>query len=640
MKRLFYLLILIISFLISFICPVNAEGEQIKVLSLNYDNSSSIVSISTTGAGAAEGFTPPQKYIALANPNRIYFDINNAILVGEKQQILFEKSPIKEIRLAQFNTNPFIVRAVITFEEKFDTSKVKLICSGGNIIAKIKTPVIKNDYFDNLYNDEPESEEYSSITASSQIIKKVEIPAAEVQTETSDNTVNEIKQAFENSTLPNTDGKTYDSVISVDLSSKLKMRTKYYINQYIPKNDGLLISGIGQISTARMFYLNSPKRAVIDLPNAYLAKDIRNKEVNLCPNGACKDVAKIGQFEFNKARIVITSEDAEKYIPVFSPDSQSVVVVNADKLNHTALSNIVSNLNKAFIRRIDSKTSELILSFTAPVTHSIIRTDTDLKLYLFNVKSYNEQDILKTVNNTAYKQLNISLLPQIGIKAGLNISKKDVVKIDKSVDSKALKITIKRVSNEEIRANDKPSRKNKVKSKVVIDAGHGGTDYGAIREGVNEKDIVLDITKRVETILRSKGFKVALTRKDDTYVSLEDRVAFAEDEEPEIFVSIHVNSAVSTTPNGIETHWYHEYSKPLAEIIHKHFIKEIPDANDRGLFKSKFYVINHTTMPAVLCEIGFLSNDEERNKLISDERKQKTAKAIANGIIEYIGGLK
>ena len=111
--------------------------------------------------------------------------------------------------------------------------------------------------------------------------------------------------------------------------------------------------------------------------------------------------------------------------------------------------------------------------------------------------------------------------------------------------------------------------------------------------------------------------------------------SYAENEEPEIFVSIHVNSAVSNDPNGIETHWYHDYSKELAEIVHKHMTKNL-DSKDRGLFKSKFYVINHTTVPAILCEIGFLSNEEERNKLITDSRKQKTAKAIAEGIIEYL----
>ena len=174
----------------------------------------------------------------------------------------------------------------------------------------------------------------------------------------------------------------------------------------------------------------------------------------------------------------------------------------------------------------------------------------------------------------------------------------------------------------------------------MLDAGHGGTDYGAIREGVNEKDITLDIVQRVDAILRAKGYKVSLVRNNDTFVSLEDRVSFAEAQEPEIFVSVHVNSAVSNDPCGIETHWYHDYSKGLAEVIHEHMIKQIPSSKDRGLFKSKFYVINHTTVPAVLCEIGFLSNPEERNELVTDSRKQRTAKAIAEGIMEYLKGRK
>ena len=82
----------------------------------------------------------------------LYFDINDAVLIGEKQQLIFEKSDIKEIRLAQFETNPNkIVRAVITFEEGFDTSKVKLLSVDGNIIVKISNLPLKNDYFNVIY---------------------------------------------------------------------------------------------------------------------------------------------------------------------------------------------------------------------------------------------------------------------------------------------------------------------------------------------------------------------------------------------------------------------------------------------------------------------------------------------------------
>ena len=633
MKRLFFLIILFFTFILAFLAPAYAEGEPLKVMSLNYDDSSSLVYINTVEQNSSA--RDSIKYVRLSNPNRIYFDINDAVLIGEKQQLVFEKSNIKEIRLAQFDTNPNIVRSVITFEEDFDTSKIKVMTLDGNIIVKVSNPNIRNDYFNPIYDENPANLAYSSITANSQFVKKVEIPVNN-QVKAPNNVMDDIQRAFENSTLANADGKTYDSVVSVDLSSNLKLRTKYFINQYTPRNGGLLVSGFGQITSGKMFYLNGPKRAVIDLPNTFLDKSIRNKEINLCPDGSCKDTAKIGQFEYNKGRIVITSDRAEKYIPVFSQDSQSLFIIDSDKLNHTTLTNNVSNLGKVFVRKIDSKTNELILSFTSPVVHSIVRSDNSINLYLFNVKSYNEQDIIKTLNNTYYKPFTLSLLPQIGVRASMGgLNKDDIVKIEQSVDSKALKLTItKSQPQEEIKAVK--SSKKSTKNKVVLDAGHGGSDYGAIREGINEKDITLDVTRRVDAILRSKGYKTALVRTEDVYVSLEDRVDFSENEEPEIFVSIHVNSAVSTDPSGIETHWYHDYSKELADVVHKHLVSEVPYTKNRGLFKSKFYVINHTTVPAILCEIGFLSNVDERNDLITDLRKQKTAKAIAEGIIEYL----
>jgi N-acetylmuramoyl-L-alanine amidase len=645
MKKSFFL---IITFLISLICslPVFADNEPIKVMSLNYDDSAAIVNIATKDSSTDKKSVEVLKYVKLSNPNRIYFDINDAILIGEKQQLVFEKSNIKEIRLAQFETSPQkIVRAVITFEEDFDTSKIKLITVGENIIVSTSTPNLRNDYFHTVYDDNIKSLAYSSIVASSQVVQKVSIPVNNTQAKNPDNVMDDIQRAFKDSTLANTDGKSYDSTVSVDISSKLKLRTKYYIGNYMPKNQGLLVSGIGQINTAKMFCLNSPKRAVIDLPNTFLEKSIRNKEINLCPDGSCKDTAKIGQFEYNKARIVITSDNAEKYIPIYSQDAQSLFLINSDKLNHASLASNVSNINKAYVKKIDAKTNEIILSFTSPVVYSFIKSDNNLSFYLFNVKSYNEQDMIKTLNNSAYKQFTLSLLPQIGVKATMPINKDDMVKVEQSMDSKALKLTITKAKEEAKAVIEKPvtTSKKTEKNKVVLDAGHGGSDYGAIREGINEKDITLDVTQRVEAILRSKGYKTTLTRKDDTFVSLEDRVNISEKESPEIFVSIHVNSAVSTEPNGIETHYYHDYSKELAEVVHKHLIKENSNSKDRGLFKSKFYVINHTTVPAILCEIGFISNENERNELITDARKNKTAKAIAEGIIEYLkltGGKK
>ena len=640
MQYLKKILFLIICFLIFFTQSVLAESA--KVMSLSYDDSASLVFINIEGQSDFD--VSSAKCVRLNNPNRIYFDINNSVLIGAKQQLVFEKSNIKEIRLAQFSTEPNVVRVVVTFEEGFDTSKIKLLNVNGNIIIKADSPAFINDYFNVIYDENPALNPYSSIIAGSQVIQKTQLNTSQNFTAQNKNNVavmDDIYKAFSSSTLNTNDGKTYDSSISIDLSSDLKLRTKYFINGYYIKNGGLLVSGLGQMTSTKVFTLDSPKRIVIDLPNTYVDKKIRNKELSVCPNGGCSDVAKIGQFEYNRARIVVTTDKPEKYIPIYSADAQSMLLINADKLNHTTLVSSVANIQKAYTKKLTSKSNELILSFTTPVVHSIIRNDNYLTLYLFNVKSYNEPDLIKTFNGTAFKTMTLSLLPSIGVKAEMKIKKDDVIQVAQSVDGRAIRLTVssvKETKQEDVKSSSDvviEPKKPPIKNKVVIDPGHGGTDYGAIRESINEKDITMDLSQRIASILKSKGYKVAMTRTEDVYIGLQERCDFTEAENPQIFVSVHVNSAVATEPYGIETHYYHEPSKELAEVIQKHLVKNI-NTKDRGILKSKFYVINHTEVPAVLVETGFLSNPDERAELITEKRKQATAKAIAEGIIEYL----
>ena len=124
---------------------LSSFAEPAKVMSLNYDDTSSLVYINVMTS--SEETTKELKFSKLENPNRIYFDIDNSILIAGKQQLVFDKAVIKEIRLSQFTTNPDVVRTVITFEEDFDTSKIKLINLNGNIIVKCANLILKNDYF-------------------------------------------------------------------------------------------------------------------------------------------------------------------------------------------------------------------------------------------------------------------------------------------------------------------------------------------------------------------------------------------------------------------------------------------------------------------------------------------------------------
>jgi N-acetylmuramoyl-L-alanine amidase len=171
---------------------------------------------------------------------------------------------------------------------------------------------------------------------------------------------------------------------------------------------------------------------------------------------------------------------------------------------------------------------------------------------------------------------------------------------------------------------------------IVLDAGHGGTDPGAQRGDIQEKAITLEIVDKLRRALESKGIHTQLTRGDDTFVSLEDRVKVTNRLNPDAFVSIHINSLeTNTTTTGIETYYQNEQSKDLAKLIHQSLVTGL-SAPDRGVRKARFYVINHTPVPAILAEVGFISNKDERDKLISSDYQNQIASAVADGVILFL----
>lgn len=175
---------------------------------------------------------------------------------------------------------------------------------------------------------------------------------------------------------------------------------------------------------------------------------------------------------------------------------------------------------------------------------------------------------------------------------------------------------------------------------VVIDPGHGGVDEGCSADGVQEKDINLEVAQRTAAKLRDMGLDVILTRENgETAVSLEERVALAEEAEADIFVSIHQNSfeGKGTSAKGIET-WYcgrDRDCRRLAQLVHKGALGKTK-AGERELHEGRdLYVTRETSMPACLIETGFLSNAEERKKLCDSAYQEKLAEGIAEGIYLY-----
>ncbi len=179
---------------------------------------------------------------------------------------------------------------------------------------------------------------------------------------------------------------------------------------------------------------------------------------------------------------------------------------------------------------------------------------------------------------------------------------------------------------------------------ICIDPGHGGGDSGACNRniGLAEKDVTLDISKKLEAILKNRGYQVIMTRRTDrdvTYAGSPDREELGARVEmgnrADLFVSVHINASTNTGVNGFSTYWYKSGDQYLASEIQRSMVNKTNRMN-RGTVRDKFYVISRTNVPSVLVEAGFISNNDEAKMLTDDAFRQKIAEGIADGLGIYI----
>jgi len=180
---------------------------------------------------------------------------------------------------------------------------------------------------------------------------------------------------------------------------------------------------------------------------------------------------------------------------------------------------------------------------------------------------------------------------------------------------------------------------------VCLDPGHGGSDPGAVNPklGLTEKEVTLDLCLRLARLLRSRGWNVVMTRDDDRDVSwagssareeLGARVRIANDLGADVLISVHCNAAANPSVGGTSVHVYKGSDHVLAQELHPS-LAGASGRSDRGIQKDRFYVLAHSTMPAVLVETAFISNQEEGRLLGTPEYRQRLAEALAEGLGRY-----
>lgn len=172
---------------------------------------------------------------------------------------------------------------------------------------------------------------------------------------------------------------------------------------------------------------------------------------------------------------------------------------------------------------------------------------------------------------------------------------------------------------------------------ICVDAGHGGKDAGAVNGGKYEKAVALATAKILKSELEKNGFKVVLTRDSDIFLELSERCQISNRANADLFISIHCNSAENKSAEGVET-WFCKGStkgEKVAEIVQSDLI-EATGAKNRGRKAGTFYVLKNTKAPAILVEMGFISNPEESIKLFKTYYQTAVAKAIAKGVSDAI----
>jgi len=172
---------------------------------------------------------------------------------------------------------------------------------------------------------------------------------------------------------------------------------------------------------------------------------------------------------------------------------------------------------------------------------------------------------------------------------------------------------------------------------VVIDAGHGGSDSGAVGQNkVYEKTVNLDVALRVEKLLKAKGVTVLMTRTTDKALVLADRPKLGNNSGADLFVSIHCNScATPNTANGTETYYCTDMSIEFARVMQKNVVDSLGRVDRKHKF-GNFLVIRESKMPSVLVEMAYINHSVEESLLNSPDFRQKAAVGISNGVIAYL----
>ena len=605
------------------------SANAAKITNISFDNSDNIMFIGTN-AHELSCKDIQIKPIKLQEPDRIYFDIPDSILSTGNQTWVFKNTPIQQIKAAQFSTNPNIVRFVIYYNRNFNPDKLKIYCSANNGLTVV---------FNENYNAKNNTISiYRTQSALSSDLYETTVYATEDKVQKISNNLDEAP-----SNTTNTDAlaqiqkalnmhtSNSPEPFNLVLDREFELKSNYFLKKVDIKRGNALLSGIGNVEITAPFILNNPSRLVIDLPNTVVSQNVRNKDFALTDN----DIMKIGQFEPSKARIVITTSSPEKYLSIMSIGSQSLFIGHENRLSGLKFAENNAQLTSLKSTSSNDLSEDFTVKFDKPVVPAIKKTDNNFELSIFNIQNFDLDGLKRAAKSTKLQTLKIEKFSTNCLKFVFPIKSGTQINVYEHINNKQLEIKFVLPKIETKKAPTPNVPKKNTGKTIVIDAGHGGSDTGAIQQNIYEKNLNLPVALKVKDILQQKGYNVLLTRSTDVYLSLQERVDYTINNKADIFVSIHANSCAKPEISGIETHYYKNIDYELAQNVHNSMMRYVT-TEDRGLFKSKLYVIRNNDIPSILLEMGFMTNGKELDDMQTEKRQDATAKAIAEGIINYL----
>ena len=404
------------------------------------------------------------------------------------------------------------------------------------------------------------------------------------------------------------------------------------------ENNSLIIHTTGKTSYAESL-LKDPDRLIVDILNCSLQdksleKNFRSEQgENVSISEPANNQIRIifeGPASINR-KSYLTNFEKTLIIRIARVDSEDLEEKIAENLEQTSLEKYTPGNLKEINVEENNEETEIIISSTKSIKYDyyLLKNPERCAIDLLNVlppktplPKFNPTKLVTSIRvGRAASGVNVT-------RVVIDLAKADTsCEPDTSLLGNKLKIKIRPIVKE---------RTKKSSIKVVIDPGHGGYDTGASYGGFEEKDINLIISEKLKKTLEDYGITVFLTRDEDSFLSLAERVEITNSIRPDVFISVH-NNALKTSKSirGVETYYWSHLSQKLAYYVHKSILNNIK-IPDHYIRKARFYVIRHTPVPAVLAELGFLSNHDDRQLLTSTTTQDQYAKALSEAILKFL----